>query len=357
MTSDKNLFSALEEKDLKMRIEMGDDERYSVLGVGTVSFQREHGAPLTLTDVKYVPGLKKNLVLVAMLEDKGYDVVFSKGKAFLRHIATGQTKRIGIQVKNLYKPEVDDSAALCMNAKLVQSQDISELWHKQLGHLHHGALKIMQQISTGLPKGKLEQVDTCKGYTLGKKDQNFTNFCEFKALVEKDSRKKIKALRSDNGGEYVSQEFKDFYVVEGMKGKLTTPHNPQQNVVVEMKNITIVGVAWAMLHDQGLPLHLWAKTCNTIIYLQNRILHRILGMETPEEAFSGKRPDVGHFMIFGSSVYCHVTKVAQKKLDSTVELGILVGYISTRHNYRVYLPTNWRTVVHRDLKFDEQKAM
>ena len=38
MTGDKNLFSALEVKDLKMRIEMGDDGRYSVLGVGTVAF-------------------------------------------------------------------------------------------------------------------------------------------------------------------------------------------------------------------------------------------------------------------------------------------------------------------------------
>ena len=89
MTGDKSFFSTLEEKDLKMRIEMGDDGKYHVSGEGTVVFQREHGAPLTLTDVKYVSGLKKNLVSVAMLEDKGYDVVFSKGKVFLRHIATG----------------------------------------------------------------------------------------------------------------------------------------------------------------------------------------------------------------------------------------------------------------------------
>eukprot|EP00253_Pinus_taeda_P015415 PITA_15415 len=57
-----------------------------------------------------------------------------------------------------------------------------------------------------------------------------------------------------------------------------------------------------MLHDQGLPLHLWVEACNTAFYLQNRILHRILGMKTPKEAFSGKRPDVGHFKIFGSLV-------------------------------------------------------
>ena len=80
-------------------------------------------------------------------------------------------------------------------------------------------------------------------------------------------------------------------------------------------------------------------------------------MKTPEEAFSGKRPGVSHFMIFGSSVYCHVTKDARKKLQLTTELGILVGYTDTPHNYWVYLPTSQRIVVHRDLKFVELKAM
>ena len=72
-----------------MRIKMDDDGKYCVSGEGTVVFQREHGAPLTLTNVKYVPSLKKNLVSITTLEEKGYDVVFSKGKVFLRHIGTG----------------------------------------------------------------------------------------------------------------------------------------------------------------------------------------------------------------------------------------------------------------------------
>ena len=69
------------------------------------------------------------------------------------------------------------------------------------------------------------------------------------------------------------------------------------------------------MHDQGLPLHLWAEACNTTVYLQNISLHRILGMKKLEEAFSGKRPDVGQFRIFGSSIYFHVTKDAWKKLE------------------------------------------
>eukprot|EP00253_Pinus_taeda_P007663 PITA_07663 len=78
-----------------------------------------------------------------------------------------------------------------------------------------------------------------------------------------------------------------------------------------------------MLHDQGLPLHLWAEACNIMVYLQNRILYRILGMKTPEEDFSGKRLDVGHFRIFGSLIYFHVTKYARNNLEPTTELGIL----------------------------------
>ena len=90
----------------------------------------------------HIPGLKKNLVLVAMLEDRGYDV-FSEGKAFLRHKTTGQMKRIGIQVKNLYKLEVDGCAAMMGKAEEVVSRDEGELWHRRLGHLHHATLKIL----------------------------------------------------------------------------------------------------------------------------------------------------------------------------------------------------------------------
>lgn len=96
MTGGKELFSDLEEKDLQMHIKMGDDRRYSATRLGTITFQREQGDPLTLRDVMYVLELNKNLVSVAMLEDRGDDVIFSKGKVFLRHIAIGQVKKIGI---------------------------------------------------------------------------------------------------------------------------------------------------------------------------------------------------------------------------------------------------------------------
>jgi hypothetical protein len=54
-----------------------------VTGIGTITFQRELGKPFQLKNVMHVPGLKKNLVSVAMLENKGYDVTFSSGKSYM----------------------------------------------------------------------------------------------------------------------------------------------------------------------------------------------------------------------------------------------------------------------------------
>ena len=111
------------------------------------------------------------------------------------------------------------------------------------------------------------------------------------------------------------------------------------------------------MHDQGLPFHLWAEACNTTIFLQKHSPYRILGMSTLEEDFSGKKLDVSYFKIFGSSVYVHVTKDIRKKLEPIAKIGIFVGYTNTPHNYRVYFPNRWLTVVRQDTKFHEEKAM
>jgi hypothetical protein len=76
-----------------------------------------------------------------------------------------------------------------------------------------------------------------------------------------------------------------------------------------------------------------------------------------EEAFTSKKLDVSHFKIFGSLVYCHVPLESMKKLEPTTVKGIFVGYSETSKAYRVYVPTLRRTVIRRDVRFEEGKVL
>ena len=119
----------------------------------------------------------------------------------------------------------------------------------------------------------------------------------------------------------------------------------------------MVGATKAMLFDQGLPLFLWAEAYMTAIYIQNSCPHTTLGRKTPEEVFTGTRPDVSHIRIFRSVCYCHVHADTRKKLDPSGEKGLLVGYSETSKAYRVYIPTRKRIIVRRDVQFDEDTAL
>jgi hypothetical protein len=106
-----------------------------------------------------------------------------------------------------------------------------------------------------------------------------------------------------------------------------------------------VGATRAMIHDQGLPMFLWAMACRTTVYIQNMSLHTILGRLTPEEVYKGTMLDVIHLRIFGSVFYYHVPSENRTKLDCTSDKGILVGYNETLSAYRIFVPECRRIVV------------
>lgn len=112
-----------------------------------------------------------------------------------------------------------------------------------------------------------------------------------------------------------------------------------------------------MLHDQDLPMFLWEEACNTTIYLQNKNTPRVFGQVTPEEGFTGKRPYVAHFRIFGNMVYCHVPIEHRSKLEPTTNKGTFVGYNETSKAYKIYVPTLRKTTILKDVKFQEERAM
>jgi hypothetical protein len=77
---------------------------------------------------------------------------------------------------------------------------------------------------------------------------------------------------------------------------------------------------------------------------------------TPEEAFSGKKPEVGHFRIFGCTTYSYVPSEKRTKLEPMAERGIFFGYSETSKAFRIYLPSLRKNVLRRDVIFEEDKA-
>jgi hypothetical protein len=86
-------------------------------------------------------------------------------------------------------------------------------------------------------------------YLVKTKDEVFSKFQEFKVEIKNLTNKKIKTLRTDNGGEYTSKEFVSFCKLVGIRRELIVPHNPQQNGVAERKNKSIEETVKELLNN------------------------------------------------------------------------------------------------------------
>ena len=94
MTGYKENLSEVVEKESHLRFVLRDNANYTVKGFGSTSLQLESNDLLHLNDVLYVPGMKRNLVSISDLEDKGYRVTFADGKVLAWHTDSSMnTKR------------------------------------------------------------------------------------------------------------------------------------------------------------------------------------------------------------------------------------------------------------------------
>jgi hypothetical protein len=163
MTGVHDYFSSLKEEELDLYIEMGNNAKCRAASHGTITLQRESGKPLMVKDELYVPGMTKNLIFVSALEDKGYVVSFQDGRVYIRPKDSKTAKVIGFKREKLCRLQFEPAQALVNN-----TCDMAELWHRRMVHLHHGALKVLQEIVTGLPDFSTEHHEVCKGCAMGK---------------------------------------------------------------------------------------------------------------------------------------------------------------------------------------------
>lgn len=113
-------------------------------------------------------------------------------------------------------------------------------------------------------------------------------------------------MRTDNGKEYVSDEFFDYLKECGIRRQLTCPDIPQQNGIAERKNRHLVETCRSMLHTKNVPARFWAECMRTAVHVINMLPQAKFKFFSPLQLLWHKRPTVSHFQVFGCICYVFV---------------------------------------------------
>ncbi|WKA10494.1 hypothetical protein VitviT2T_028060 [Vitis vinifera] len=388
-------------------VKVGNGGYVDVKGRGTVAIKTNSGIKL-ISDVLFVPDISQNLLSVGQMLEKQYSLQFKDNQCII--FDPYGEKLLCLKMKSKSFAINWENAAEYAYAGVTQS--VSDLWHKRFGHYNQRSLVELKKLElvedmpnvsneaqiceicqqgkqSRLPfknnqawraTEKLQLIHTdvcgpmkttslsgnkyfilfiddytrmCWVYFIKLKNEVFSVFKQFKALVENQSNLSIKILRSDNGTEYTSSQFVEFCSTAGIKRQLTTPYTPQQNGVSERKNQTVKQMARCLLFEKKMPSNFWAEAVNTFAYLLNRLPTKSLKNKTPHEAWYGVKPFVNHLKIFGSICYYHVPKPKRSKLDGRAQKGILIGYGTSTKGYRIFCLQINKVVLTRNVKVDE----
>jgi hypothetical protein len=153
--------------------------------------------------------------------------------------------------------------------------------------------------------------------------------------VENQIEKRIKVLRTDNGGEFCGKEFDQFCNKCGISRQNTTPYTPQQNGVAKRMNRILMDKARSMLNGVGLAQELWVEAVDTARYLVNMSPSSTLVDTTPNEVWYGKNTSVAHIKVFGCDAFLHVPKEKRRKMDKKEVKCIFIGYKEGMKRYKL----------------------
>nr|CAN61066.1 hypothetical protein VITISV_004412 [Vitis vinifera] len=163
-------------------------------------------------------------------------------------------------------------------------------------------------------------------FLIHEKSQSLDVFKTFKAEVELQLNKRIKSVgRSDRGGEYYGRydgsgeqhpgPFAKYLEECGIVPQYTMPGSPSMNGVAERRNRTLKDMVRSMISHSTLPEKLWGEALKTAAYILNRVPTKAAA-KTPYELWTGRKPSLKHFHIWGCPAEARPYKPHEKKLDS-----------------------------------------
>lgn len=254
VTSQRDFYTSYTPGDFG-NVKMGNNGLSKIVGVGDICLKFETGMELVLHNVKHVPDIRLSLISAGLLDDDGYHSTFGGGIWKLTRgsliVARGERSSKLYMTHPKISKESIHASIHC---------DMTDLWHKRLGHMSEKGMSLLlkKNVLTGVhdvnlkrcshclagkqnrvsfkshPPSRKENIldlvhsdvcgpmktrtlggclyfvtfiDDCSRkvwvYTLKTKDQVLDVFKQFHALVERQTGKKLKCVRTDNGGEYI----------------------------------------------------------------------------------------------------------------------------------------------------------
>jgi transposase InsO family protein len=365
------------------------DTGIDALGRGTIEIitrVNDQNLTVTLKDVLYAPDAINNLFSISRLDENGGRAQIENGQIILRNRADC-IMAIGKRIDRLYilnaKTKIvhDDTSATATEVHGTWDE-----WHRRFGHVGLSGLKRLLQaemvdglkvnenvpfqactacieakqahnpfpkttINRSTSPGELTHTDVwgparttaisgaryyitfiddctrrCTVQFMKSKNEATEKVKNYLMHIERQRGKLPKRVRADNGTEYLNKDLTDWCKQKGIEFETTAPYSPSQNGVAERFNRTLIELARAMLIARELPKFLWPAAVTHAAYLRNRSHTHALQGKTPEESWTGTRPNVSHFKEFGAPVWILKEGENLSKLEPKSEKQIFVGF-------------------------------
>jgi transposase InsO family protein len=260
----------------------------------------------TNVDVSVFRRSDGSLAFKGVLDGKLYLVDFSKEEVDLDACLIAKTsmdwlwhRRLAhVGMKNLHKLlkgehvlgltnvcfEKDRPCAACQAGKQVGSTHHNKnvmTTSRPLELLHMDLFGPIAYLSIGGSKYSLVIVNDFSRFTwvffLQDKSETQGTLKRFLRRAQNEFELKVKKIRSNNGSEFKNLQVEEYLEEEGIKHEFSAPYTPQQNSVVERKNMTLIDMARTMLGEFKTPERFWSEAVNTACHAINRLyLHRLL---------------------------------------------------------------------------------
>ncbi|KAK1572648.1 hypothetical protein QYE76_018788, partial [Lolium multiflorum] len=319
-----DLKSGLVKKKKEVTMRVGNGSKVNVIAVGTLPLHLPSGLVLSLNNCYYVPALSMNII---------------SGSCLMQDVKRMKKLHTDGLLESLDFESLDRCEA-CLMGKMTKTpfSGMMERATDLLEIIHTDVCGPMSVASRGGYRYVLTFTDDLSRYGyiyfMKHKSETFEKFKEFQSEVENQRNKKIKFLRSDRGGEYLSYEFGMHLKKCGILSQLTPPGTPQRNGVSERRNRTLLDMTAAFTLNRA-P----SKSVET----------------TPYELWFNKKPKLSFLKVWGCEAY--VKKLQPDKLEPKAEKCVFIGYPKETIGYTFYHRSEGKIFVAKNGTFLEKEFL